>query len=129
MRNTKKENKPIEAAAVEGTVDWSETLLSLGLNDREKDEINKHKPDLLNEKRYFEKFVLLILISKNFFRIVKALINIKVLLGNHVCNFENNIYNEIQSILSTEQYAKLMLFLEKVFNSKLLKMQFSKFNM
>lgn len=56
MRNTKRENKPIEAPA-EGTVDWSEALSSLGLNDREKDEINKHKPDLLNEKRYFEKFV------------------------------------------------------------------------
>ena len=39
----------------ENNVEWTEALLSLGLNDREKEEINMHKTDLFQEKKYFEK--------------------------------------------------------------------------
>ena len=56
MRIPKKENKAIDQNN-EANFDWSETLSSLGLNEREKDEINKHKQDLLQEKRYFEKLL------------------------------------------------------------------------
>ena len=49
-----------------------------------------------------------------FKRIVKALLNLKALLGNHIFNFESTVYNEIQSILTTDQYAKLLLVIEKV---------------
>ena len=46
----------MKAIEMNKKTDWSETLLSLGLNEREKEEVCNYKKSLLQEKKFFEKY-------------------------------------------------------------------------
>lgn len=91
-------------------------LNDVELAESEKGEIVKFKKSLIEEKTSFEKLKIKINVFYFLppFRIAKSLTSLRSFFGDTLIQMEEPIYNDIKSILSLEQYASLLLILDKV---------------